>query len=79
MIHFLHSYANPEHELRAAEILAEFWPNDFVTMGHSLLSESREFERGVTAAVNASVQPILKKYIRKLVEEFPMLDTKVNY
>ena len=69
VIHFLHSYANPEHELRAAAILAEFWPNDFVTMGHSLLSESREFERGVTAAVNASVQPILKKYIRKLVEE----------
>ena len=69
VIHFLNSYANPEHERRAADILAEFWPNEYITTGHSLLSESREFERGVTAAVNASVQPILKRYIAKLDEE----------
>ena len=30
---------------------------------HALLSESREFERGVTAAVNASVQPLLERYV----------------
>ena len=69
VVHFLHSYANPEHERKAADILAEFWPNEYITTGHSLLSESREFERGVTAAVNASVQPILKRYIARLDEE----------
>ena len=69
VVHFLHAYANPEHELRAAEILAEFWPNEYITTGHSLLSESREFERGVTATVNAAVQPILKRYINKLDSE----------
>ena len=69
VVHFLHAYANPEHELRAAEILAEFWPNEYITTGHSLLSESREFERGVTAAVNAAVKPILKRYINKLDSE----------
>ena len=69
VVHFLHAYANPEHELRAADILAEFWPNEYITTGHSLLSESREFERGVTAAVNAAVQPILKRYINKLDSE----------
>ena len=69
VVHFLHAYANSEHERRAAEILAEFWPNEYITTGHSLLSESREFERGVTAAVNASVQPILKRYIARLEEE----------
>ena len=69
VVHFLHAYANSEHERRAAEILAEFWPNEHITTGHSLLSESREFERGVTAAVNASVQPILKRYIARLDEE----------
>jgi len=66
VIHFLHSYANPAHERRAAEIAAELWPNDYITTGHSLLSEAREFERGVTAAVNASVQPILKRYVERL-------------
>ncbi len=69
VVHFLHAYANSEHERRAAEILTEFWPNEHITTGHSLLSESREFERGVTAAVNASVQPILKRYIARLDKE----------
>ena len=69
VIHFLHAYANPAHERRAAEIAAEIWPNDYVTMGHALLSEYREYERGVTAAVNASVQPILHRYVDRLQTE----------
>ena len=69
VIHFLHAYANPAHELRAAEIAARLWPNDFITTGHSLLSETREFERGVTAAVNASVQPLLERYVARLRKE----------
>jgi N-methylhydantoinase A len=60
VIHFLHAYANPAHERRATAIAAETWPNEHVTMGHALLSESREYERGVTAAVNAAVQPHLR-------------------
>jgi len=73
VIHFLHSYANPAHELRAAEIARELWPNDHITTGHSLLSEAREFERGVTAAVNASVQPILERYVARLSSELKAL------
>ncbi|MCP4319700.1 MAG: hydantoinase/oxoprolinase family protein [Hyphomicrobiales bacterium] len=69
VIHFLHTYANAGHEIRAAEIVRDIWPNDYVTMGHSLLSESREFERGVTAAVNASVQPLLERYVKRLTDE----------
>ncbi len=69
VIHFLHAYANPAHELRAAEIAAEVWPNDYITCGHALLSETREFERGVTAAVNASVQPLLERYLARLRDE----------
>ncbi|MBK8441042.1 MAG: hydantoinase/oxoprolinase family protein [Rhodobacter sp.] len=69
VIHFLHAYANPAHELRAAEIAAQHWPNGYITTGHSLLSEAREYERGVTAAVNASVQPVLERYISRLAGE----------
>ncbi|UCI20054.1 hydantoinase/oxoprolinase family protein [Mesorhizobium sp. B2-1-8] len=69
VIHFLHSYANPSHERRAAEIAAELWPNGYITTGHALLSEAREFERGVTASVNASVQPILERYVERLRKE----------
>lgn len=69
VIHFLHAYANPVHERRAVEIAAELWPNDHITAGHTLLSEAREFERGVTASVNAAVQPILERYVARLRNE----------
>lgn len=66
VIHFLHSYLNPAHEKRALEIAAEVWPNHYITAGHQLLSEYREYERGTTACVNASVQPVLHRYIERL-------------
>jgi N-methylhydantoinase A len=69
VIHFLHSYANPDHELRAAEIVRSLWPNGYVTAGHQIIGECREYERGVTAAVNGSVQPILHRYLNKLEAE----------
>ncbi len=66
VIHFLHSYLNPAHEQRALEIARAMWPNGYVTGGHELLSEYREYERGTTACVNASVQPVLHRYIERL-------------
>jgi N-methylhydantoinase A len=69
VIHFLHSYINPAHERRAAEIVRGLWPNAYVTAGHAILSEYREYERGVTAAVNASVQPVLDRYLSRLRTE----------
>ena len=67
-IHFLHSYRNPAHERRAGEIARETWPNGYVTLGHAVLSEYREYERGVAAAVNAAVQPVLHRYLARLRE-----------
>lgn len=67
VIHFLHSYVNPAHEQRAAQLARARWPNAYVSVGHELVSEYREYERGVTAAVNASVQPILARYIATLM------------
>lgn len=69
VIHFLHSYINPAHERRAAEIVRGLWPNAYVTAGHVILSEYREYERVVTAAVNASVQPVLDRYLSRLRKE----------
>lgn len=52
VIHFLHSYINPAHERRAAEIVRGLWPNAYVTAGHAILSAVASTS-GVTAAVNA--------------------------
>lgn len=69
VVHFLHAYANPAHELAAAAVVRECWPQAHLTLAHELLSESREYERGVTAAVNASVQPLLERYVGRLRDE----------
>ncbi len=68
VIHFLHAYANPAHELAAGRIAESLWPNAYVTLGHALLSEFREYERGTTASVNAAVQPVLDRYLDRLTE-----------
>ena len=69
VIHFLHSYVNAAHEARAAEIVRGLWPNRYVTAGHTIVAEYREYERGTTAAVNAAIQPVLHRYIERLQSE----------
>ena len=69
VIHFLHSYINPAHELAAAARVKALWPNPFVTIGHQIVAEYREYERGVTATVNAAVQPVLARYLARLQTE----------
>ena len=66
VLQFLHSYVNPAHEQRAAEIAREIWPNDYVTVSSEILREVREFERCSTAAINAFVQPVLARYLGRL-------------
>ena len=65
VIHFLHSYINPAHERRALEIARGLWPNAYLTAGHRILAEYREYDRGTTACVNAAVQPIRARYIER--------------
>jgi N-methylhydantoinase A len=69
VIHFLHSYLAPAHETRASELVRAVWPNRYVTAGHSVVAEYREYERGTTAAVNAAIQPVLHRYIERLQKE----------
>jgi N-methylhydantoinase A len=73
VLHFLHSYVNPVHERRAAEIVRALWPNPYVTAGHAIVAEYREYERGTTAAVNAAIQPVLHRYIERLRAELAKL------
>lgn len=64
---FLHSYADPSHEERMAEILrAECGEDLFVTVSSELSREYREFERTSTAAANAFVGPRVSGYLEDL-------------
>lgn len=63
VVMFLHSYINEQHEARAAEILRKVWPNEHVVASHEVMREMREFERTSTAAIHASIGPVVSRYI----------------
>ncbi len=63
---FLFSYLNPEHERRAAEIVAEELPDAFVTASADIFPQFREFERFTTACMNAFVGPGTGRYLERL-------------
>lgn len=69
VVSFLHSYANPENEKKAVEILKEVWPNEYITASSQVLPESREFERTSTSAMTAYTRPIIASYLERVEEK----------
>jgi N-methylhydantoinase A len=65
----VHAYVNPEHELRAREVLQRECPGLSVTLSHEIAREWREYERASTAVLNAYVAPRVEGYLRNLEEE----------
>ncbi|MCG8690424.1 MAG: hydantoinase/oxoprolinase family protein [Minwuiales bacterium] len=63
---FLFSYLDPKHEARAREIIAEEYPEAFVTTSASVSPQFREFERFTTAAMNAFIGPKVRTYVNQL-------------
>ena len=60
---FLHSYANPAHEVRMRQVLAEEHPAAVVSLSHEVLREYREYERAMTTLVDAAVKPRVAGYV----------------
>ncbi len=65
-IAFLHSYANPTHERRTAEILADAVPGVTLSLSSEVSPEIREYERFSTTVANAYVQPLMARYLARL-------------
>jgi len=66
VIMFVNAYANPHHEQRARQIVAELWPNAWINCSSDILPEIREFERASTTAMNAYLQPVVGRYLNTL-------------
>ncbi|MGH8619186.1 MAG: hydantoinase/oxoprolinase family protein [Burkholderiales bacterium] len=62
---FLHAYQNDAHEKRAAEIVRKAWPEVYLCTSSEVLPEFREFERFASTAVNASLMPIMDRYLER--------------
>jgi N-methylhydantoinase A len=68
LISFLHSYRNPEHEIAAAELVRRLAPGLPVFRGSETWPIIREYERTITAAIGAYVQPRVAQYLGSLQE-----------
>ena len=62
----LHSYANPAHERRVAEILTEEIPGALLSLSSEVLPVFREYERSMTTILNAAVMPVVSTYVERL-------------
>ncbi|MFL4999090.1 MAG: hydantoinase/oxoprolinase family protein [Xanthobacteraceae bacterium] len=63
---YLHAYKNPAHEQRTKEIIRAEWPDLAVSISSDIVREYREYERTSTTVVNATIQPIFRRYIGSL-------------
>lgn len=63
---YLHSYANPAHEIRTREIIADRLAGVCVSLSHEVVPEYREFERLSTTVLNAYVAPLMQTYLGEL-------------
>ena len=65
-VSLLWSIVNPAHELRIGELLATHLPDVPFTLSHQLNPAIREFRRASSAAVDASLKPMMGRYMRDL-------------
>ena len=63
---FLHSYRHPDHERRAAEILAGELPGVPISASFEVVPELGEYVRTSTTVANAYVRPLMDSYLGTL-------------
>lgn len=68
-VSFLWSIANPAHELKFAEILAEVAPDLPFTLSHQLNPVVREYRRASATAIDASLKPLMQQHLRGLEKD----------
>jgi N-methylhydantoinase A len=63
---FLFAYANPRHELAAAEIIRALAPDLHVSLSHEVNPEWREYERTAATVANAYIAPPVARHLHGL-------------
>jgi N-methylhydantoinase A len=65
---FMNSFANPEHERRAAKLVAERLPGAYLSVSTEVLPSIRFYPRVSTTVLNSYVGPVLRRYLSSLLE-----------
>lgn len=65
-VSLLHAYVNPAHEREVGKILSRVLPDVARSLSHEVLPLFREYERTFATVLNASLQPLVSRYIGRL-------------
>jgi N-methylhydantoinase A len=68
-IALMNAYMNGAHERAVAAIVREVLPDTPISMSHEVLPEMQEYERTLTTVANATVRPVVARYVRNLREK----------
>lgn len=63
---FVNSYVDPQHERRAAEVIARHFPDVVVCPSYELTRRYREFPRATTTVGEAYLRPRMQRYFDEL-------------
>jgi len=77
-ISLMNAYANGAHERRVADIARELMPDVPVSLSHIVLPEMQEYERTLTTVANASMRPVVGRYVRNLRGRLREVDMRGN-
>ncbi|KAL8904226.1 MAG: hypothetical protein Q9207_003414 [Kuettlingeria erythrocarpa] len=67
-ISLINSFANPEHEQVARQVVADLLPNVPVSISSEVLPELMEYERTITTVVNSYIEPSVRRYLDNLLD-----------
>ena len=65
----LWSVINPDHENLVGSLLAEHLPGVPVTLSHQLNPSIREYRRAIASSIDASLKPLMNRYLGGLTTE----------
>ena len=67
-INLLFSFLEPQAEQDIAKVLENNW---FISCSSKVMPEVREYERGIATWLNASVGPVISRYLKRLQNRLP--------
>jgi N-methylhydantoinase A len=74
----LHGYRNPENERRVGQIFESYLPGVPISLSHEISPEFREYVRASTTVINASIRPIVARYLDNIVARLAKLGVRTS-
>src|SRR5215472_7004638 len=73
----INAYLNSVHERQLARLLAEIAPRTVVCLSSDIHPEMKEYDRASTTAINASLIPVVDRYLNRLEQTLSPLSDRM--